>query len=165
MRSTIKGRQGSSLNPVSALALRREELKYANTKRCGSVVHSLCGALFLSIEALNPIVARPKLLQRTGNVLKFSELTDFWAAWACVRFVFPFKQRSHSLDVNWRSQSGYILSLFLLNRLLSFAKIFVALQQQYRCLLKIFSENGLPIATLIKTVRNYLIWLVMDSPD
>ena len=45
--------------------------------------------------------------------------THFWAAWACARFVFSFKQRSHSLDVNWRSQSGYILSLFLLNSLLS----------------------------------------------
>ena len=39
-------------------------------------MHSLFGALFLPIEALNPIVARPKLLQRTGNVLKFSELTS-----------------------------------------------------------------------------------------
>ena len=39
-------------------------------------MHSLFGALFLSIEALNLIVARPKLLQRTGNVLKFSELTS-----------------------------------------------------------------------------------------
>ena len=47
---------------------------------CKHQVLRKCGAFlvwsFVLIDALNPILARPKLLQRTGNVLKFSEHTS-----------------------------------------------------------------------------------------
>ena len=160
MRSAIKGRQGSSLNP-SAETRVTQVCKHHVLQKCGAF---LVWSFVLIYRSFKSHCSEAKTTSPYGECFEVFR-THFWAAWACVRFVFPFKQRSHSLDVNWRSQSGYILSLFLLDRLLSFAKIFVALQQQYRCLLKIFSEKDLPIATLIKTVRNYLIWLAMDSPD
>ena len=62
-----------------------------------SVVHFLFGALFLSIGALNPIVVWPKLLQCTGNVLKFSKLTS-----ELLELVFEFSSSS---------SRGHILSM------------------------------------------------------
>lgn len=159
MQNAIKGRQPCQ---CSCTEMRVAQVcKHQVLQKCASAF--LVWSFVLIYRSFKSHFSEAKTTSAYGECFEVFR-THFWAAWTCVRFVFPFKQRSHSLDVNWRSQSGYILLFFLLNSLLGFAKIFVALQQQYRCILKIFSENDLPIATLIKTLRNYLIWLAMDSP-
>ena len=117
MQNAIKGRQPCQ---CSCTEMRVAQVcKHQVLQKCASAF--LVWSFVFIYRSFKSHFSEAKTTSAYGECFEVFR-THFWAAWTCVRFVFPFKQRSHSLDVNWRSQSGYILSLFLLNSLLSFCK-------------------------------------------